>query len=516
MFDQLKFYLKHSFNDLSVNKRLTFFALLSIAAGVAAIVSLQTLSLMISRTLEDNLQESNRGDVSAVVVSSFGEDDPDTELAYTQAVEDGILTEEEINIFGQTDTSYLVSETGIEAIQTWIDESDFAGEATFTYQTAVADDFSILVGTGNGTNITVESTGEQASQVSSFVVDPAIYPFYGEITMLDGSTLAEVLQSPTDIVIGENVLETIDVNIGDTVSVNGANELFTVRGIVAIEEAVQNPLQDIFAGLFGFYIIGQDSIALFDDMSIAYDDFFFQLDDPARAQEFEDALGEAFLFFSTTSTNDLRDSNEVLVEQLTQLTTLMGLISLLIGSIGIVNTMQVIVRRRMLEVAVLKTLGMQGGQITLLFLTEAFLLGIIGSLVGIVLGWLGTFAIRGAAEAIFATQLPFVLAPAPAINGFIVGVIVATVFGFLPTLAAAQVRPGIVIRPQEGVAPRAGWWQSLLVLIFIIVVIALIAQTILGSDFLLSLGVVAGAFVGAGVIYVILWEQSSDQPNQHP
>ena len=50
MFEQLRFYLSHSFNDLQVNKRLTFFAMLSVAAGVAAIVSLQTLAIMIAKS----------------------------------------------------------------------------------------------------------------------------------------------------------------------------------------------------------------------------------------------------------------------------------------------------------------------------------------------------------------------------------------------------------------------------------------------------------------------------------
>ena len=47
MLKQFQFYITHSLNDLWVNRRLSFFALLSIAAGVAAIVSLQTLGLMI-------------------------------------------------------------------------------------------------------------------------------------------------------------------------------------------------------------------------------------------------------------------------------------------------------------------------------------------------------------------------------------------------------------------------------------------------------------------------------------
>ena len=39
MLEKLKFYITHSLNDMRVNKRLSFFALLSIAAGVADCVS---------------------------------------------------------------------------------------------------------------------------------------------------------------------------------------------------------------------------------------------------------------------------------------------------------------------------------------------------------------------------------------------------------------------------------------------------------------------------------------------
>ncbi len=68
MLEQLRFYFSHSINDLLVNKRRTFFALLSIAAGVAAIVSLQTLAVMIGDTLTGNLQENNQGDIQIEII----------------------------------------------------------------------------------------------------------------------------------------------------------------------------------------------------------------------------------------------------------------------------------------------------------------------------------------------------------------------------------------------------------------------------------------------------------------
>jgi ABC-type antimicrobial peptide transport system permease subunit len=136
-------------------------------------------------------------------------------------------------------------------------------------------------------------------------------------------------------------------------------------------------------------------VTLFEDLPLQADYVYFQLDDPDQLAAINDSLTSRFPYLETATTDDLRQSNEDLVEQIAQLVTIMGLVSLLIGSIGIVNTMQVIVRRRMVEVAVLKTIGLQAGQVTLLFLTEAFIMGIIGALVGIVLGWGATFAIRG-------------------------------------------------------------------------------------------------------------------------
>ncbi len=52
-----------------------------------------------------------------------------------------------------------------------------------------------------------------------------------------------------------------------------------------------------------------------------------------------------------------------------------GILGLLVGCIGIANTMQVLLARRMQEVAVLKTLGYTQNSIMILFLIEAFALG---------------------------------------------------------------------------------------------------------------------------------------------
>lgn len=498
MFKRLNFYLRHSLTDLRVNGQRTFFALLCIAAGVAAIVSLQTLAVMIQTTLTDNLQESNRGDV----VYRTGGMRVTTADATLEGVEAGILGEDSTNFLGMESTAYYFTLDGYKQMAEWLDET-YPAQITLTYRQRLSDEIGQFFGTGRGTTVTDPATGNSSAQASAILIDPEVYPFYGEVIAEDGRRLSELITAPEHIVLGDQIARNIGADVGSTVLLNGSDTPFTVTGIVDAGQEIKNVGQDALLGIFGFYYLSNEAIELFDDPTTRISMIYMRLADPTRLDEIDTAFQTEYPFFLSTDTEDLRRNYTALSDSIDQLVTVMGLVSLLIGSIGIVNTMQVIVRRRTLEVGVLKTLGLQANQITLLFMTEALIMGVVGSLAGIVLGWAATFVIRGAAEQVFATELPFVLAFEPAITGFVIGVIVTLVFGFLPTLTAGLVRPNVVLRPTETFIPRAGIFRVLLVLILIIVVMALVTQGILGG-FRNAITVVGAAFFIAGIFYVML------------
>ena len=176
-----------------------------------------------------------------------------------------------------------------------------------------------------------------------------------------------------------------------------------------------------------------------------------------------------------------------------------GLVSLVIGGIGILNTMLVVVGRRTLEVVVLKTMGLKGRQVTLLFLTEGVMLGVVGSIVGILLGLLLSYGLTGFAERFLLADLAWSLHVEPIYTGLVVGVIATTIFGFLPTLAASRVRPNAVLQPQASVMPRTGRLLSFAVVVLLTAVMGLVASVLLGS---LLIGML-GAY-GVLVLFVLL------------
>ena len=504
MFDRIRFFLQHSFNDLKVNRQRTLFALLCIAAGVAAIVSLQTLAVMISGTLTGNLQENNRGDFQLMPQPDPGAMFSGASDVMQQGVDDGILIEQTSSFMGQQFIQHFLSADGLNQIQAWF-EANYPGQVDITFHQLLADPMSLFIGGGRGSSVTNPQTGVGANQLMPLVIDVDVYPFYSEIRTQQGQTLVEAIRQPTDIILSENVAADLNVSVGDTVLLSRADQPFTVVGIVDTSAEVKDPGNDIFLALFGYYYLDQSAVSLFGDVEIMYSTYYVRLDDatPEQINQLSARFREAFPYLDATTTEDLRVNYSNLSDAIDQLVTVMGLVALLIGSIGIINTMQVIVRRRTVEVAVLKTIGLQANEVTLLFLTQAFIMGVVGSVAGVLLGWAAVFGIRGAAEAVLATSLDFRFALGPVVNGLVVGTLITTVFGFLPTLSAGQVRPAVVLRPADDIVPRAGLWRVLLALGVTMVLLIVIAQTIL-NNISLAIAVIVGASFAVAFLYGVL------------
>ncbi|NTW15760.1 MAG: ABC transporter permease [Candidatus Moranbacteria bacterium] len=71
-----------------------------------------------------------------------------------------------------------------------------------------------------------------------------------------------------------------------------------------------------------------------------------------------------------------------------------GVIALVVSAIGMFNTMTITLLERTEEIGIMKSIGASPGSISLMFVMESTLMGLLGSLVGILLGLLGGEAIN--------------------------------------------------------------------------------------------------------------------------
>jgi putative ABC transport system permease protein len=135
---------------------------------------------------------------------------------------------------------------------------------------------------------------------------------------------------------------------------------------------------------------------------------------------------------------DMQEIGQVVSTVTGVLTTLLGAIaavSLLVGGIGIMNIMLVAVTERTREIGIRMAIGARAGDVLLQFLVEAITLSVLGGVMGIALGLLGSY---GAAAAF---DLPWVPGVDVIVGSFVFSAFVGVFFGDYPAHKAAQLNP---------------------------------------------------------------------------
>lgn len=120
-------------------------------------------------------------------------------------------------------------------------------------------------------------------------------------------------------------------------------------------------------------------------------------------------------------------------------------ISLLVGGIGIMNIMLVSVTERTREIGLRKALGARRRDILTQFLTESSMLSLIGGIIGIMFGWLISFAVGQLAAANGTAFTPIVGLDAIAL-ATIFSAAVGLFFGIYPASRAARLEPVEALR----------------------------------------------------------------------
>ena len=237
------------------------------------------------------------------------------------------------------------------------------------------------------------------------------------------------------------------VHAGDKIIINGKS--FKVRAVL---KTVGNPFDDrlIFMPL-------EDFRELFPETKERVDQLAIQVNPEEDVKEVAARVDKRLLKFRGL-TEETRDFNILTPEEvlesfgtvlniLTAFLLSVAAISLLVGGIGIANTMFTSVLERTKEIGVMKAIGARNRDILSIFIIEAGLLGVVGGVLGIIIG----IAISKSIEYIAINHLGTTLLKAASPLYLIIGCLafaflVGVISGFWPTYHAIKVRPVEALR----------------------------------------------------------------------
>lgn len=337
-------------------------------------------------------------------------------------------------------------------------------------------------------------------------IDPTAYPFYGR-SRLDGP--GDGLQ-PGEVALTQNVADRLGVTAGDMVELHdgAANHTFRVAHVVSLytEQA-----QD--ANIFGVaYMNLEEARGLLRAAPGAVHQVLIRADDPAALEAARAELEAAQPLSKTHSAVEEHRRLRARVDDLMLFLHIFGAAAVLIASIGVANTAQMLVRGRVREIATMKAVGVRPRQVLALMLTEA---GVISS-AGVLLGLLLTLAVSGAATLYLGRFLQLDLAwqmrPAALLLGGAVGLGAALVAAWLPATAAARIPPALAWR-EDGTdaaarALRPSLGNRLQVLLFVGVLAGVYLHPLRGADAPIWDSLLRGLFAalgGAAVLNLLAW-----------
>ena len=286
--------------------------------------------------------------------------------------------------------------------------------------------------------------------ISLKAVDPALYPFYGTVELQPAGQLRDVL-TPETVVVADDLLIRLHLHLGDSLKIGG--KAFRIASVVTNEP---DRLSGSFAAGPRVLIsrAGLDATGLLGPGSHAGQRYLFKVPAPRTGGAISErgvaalkARLEALL--PEAQVTDYRETNPALTQGLdraTSLLSLMSLVALVLGAVGVAMAMRAHLQQRLDTIAIMKSLGASSGQIVKIYLLQTLLLGALGGLLGVALGVAVQLALPVLLAKLIDVQTQLHVQLSAVLTGLAAGILTTLLFTLPPLLDVRGVRPILILR----------------------------------------------------------------------
>ena len=318
--------------------------------------------------------------------------------------------------------------------------------------------------------------------ISVKAVDPAAYPYYGVVKLNPPRPLREALDSQA-VVVSDDLLVRLNVLTGDLLRIGGQD--FRIAGVMVSEPDRMTGSLNVGPRVM-ISRQGLDRTGLITPGSRAAERYLFAL--PAKGGP-DVAQARAVLkqAFPEATIADYRETHPIITRGLDRSTTflsLIGLIALVIGAMGVASAMHGHLQQKLDSIAVMKCMGARSAQVIRIYTAQTLMLGLGGGAIGVAFGVGVAAAFPGLIAKYFAMDVSPYWSVWPAVQGIAVACLVTLLFTLPPLLAIRDIRPALIFRRDvEGGARRRGTAPALLVRVAILLGTGVVAGTLTEGSF---------------------------------
>ncbi|MGF7117511.1 ABC transporter permease [Methanobacterium oryzae] len=237
-----------------------------------------------------------------------------------------------------------------------------------------------------------------------------------------------------EIIIGKTAAQNLNKSVGDTITI--FNEEFKITGVFESGNFITD------AGAY----VSLNKLQNLTEEEDKVSTIVVKIDDNANATEVGKAIEDVYPEeLSTTSATDQMGRINQGLSFIDTATWAISLLAIIIGGVGVINTMIMSVYERTREIGVLKAVGWRSRRILGMILGESIVLTLIAALVGIIVGIIGVEVLLSITPS---TQ--GILEPAYSLELFLralgIAFLVGIIGGIYPAYRASKLAPTEALR----------------------------------------------------------------------
>ena len=401
-------YLKLALNMLRHSKLRSWLTIIGIVIGVGAVVGIISLGDAMQGQMQSRLSSM---DLSSITISP----------GYSRAQSEGPGFR---HFGGGTSTDVLLTKHDIDALR------GVEGLMYVTGEISGREGISY-----NGENATLSITG----------VDPQVWKYMNSLEVKSGRLL-----EPADkyvAVIGSGVASGLykkDIGVNQVITVNGKS----VRVVGILKEADGGQDNQIYMPIDAAVNMVTDAKKdVYDSIQVKAQSLDVV---DTVVKEIEKKLmisrhinKEADRDFSVTALKSMAQTVTSMLNLMTLFLGAIAAVSLIVGAVGIANTMFTAVLEKTKEIGTMKAIGAKNKDILMIFVYNSAMVGLVGGILGVMLGAIVSAGLQSMMGNMTSGSG---LSPKLIVEGLVLAVMIGVISGAVPAYRASKMKPVDALR----------------------------------------------------------------------